>query len=165
MHWTVTLIMVTALGAGTAEETQEFDSYTTAYQAANAQHRPMLVILNLPGDEAEALPLEQLKQGQASRDLLDDYVVAVIDTGSEHGRKVHELFGKPALPRTVVIDERQEKQVFRTSNRLRPATLTAVLQQYRHGIPKTVTAGRPAGDGSLNSFQQGVGSCPNCRKF
>ena len=165
MHWNVTLIMVAALGTGVAPETNQFDSYTRAYWTANAAHRPLLVILTAPDTLAEELPLEQVKQDADGRELLSDYVVAVIDTGTEHGQKVHELFGSPSLPRTVVIDERQEKQVFRTSDRLQPATLTSVLEQYRDGVPKTVTAGRPVGSGSLNSFQQGSGTCPNCRRF
>ena len=165
MHWSVTLTMAAVLGAGAAPKTTEFDSYTKAYWTANAEHRPLLVILTAPGETTEKLPLAQVKEDAAGRELLSDYVVAVIDTGTEHGQKVHELFGNPSLPRTVVIDERQEKQIFRTSDRLQPATLTSVLEQYRDGVPKTVTVGRPVGDGSLNSFQQGTGSCPNCRKF
>jgi hypothetical protein len=165
MHWNIALTMMAALGAGVAPETTEFNSYTKAYWTANAEHRPLLVILTAPGEAAEELPLAQVKQDADGREILSDYVVAVIDTGTEHGQIVHELFGSPTLPRTVVIDERQEKQIFRTSDRLQPATLTSVLEQYRDGVPKTVTVGRPIGNGSLNSFQQGVGNCPNCRKF
>jgi hypothetical protein len=169
MHWSVTLVFVAALGANTPQATTEqFDSYSRAYSAASESHRPMLVILT-EGNAEQGTSLEALQQNETSRAVLGDYVVAVIDTRTDDGRKVHELFGAPALPRTVVIDERQEKQIFRTSDTLRPETLTAVLQQYRDGVPTTVTASRPisqpAVQGSLNYYQGSVGSCPNCRKF
>jgi len=169
MHWSVTFAMVAALGANTPASHQEFDSYSKAYWTASEMHRPMLVILNPSADSGEAVDLESVKQNEMSREVLDDYVVAVVDTSTEHGQKVYELFGKPTLPRTVVIDERQEKQIFQTSDTLRPETLTAVLEQYRDGAPKTVTAARPITQpviqGSLNYYQSGAGSCPNCRKF
>jgi hypothetical protein len=169
MHWSVTLVIAATLGANAPQETtQQFDSYSKAYWAASEAHRPMLVILT-DGNGAQASPLAVLQQSDASRDVLDDYVVAVIDTNTEHGKKVHELFGAPALPRTVVIDQEQKKQIFRTSDTLRPETLTSVLKQYRDGASATVTARRPisqpAVQGSLNYYQGGVGNCPNCRKF
>ena len=170
MHWSITLAMVAALGATTPEAPLEFESYSQAYWTASKAHRPMLVILNPTGDRDDAVKLETLKSDDKAREVLGDYVVAVIDTGTEHGQKVYELFGKPQLPRTVVIDERQDKQIFRTSDRLQLSTFTAVLEQYRHGVPQTVTAGRPVSGttvtgGSLNYYQSSAGSCPNCRKF
>jgi hypothetical protein len=169
MHWSVTLVFVAALGANAPQATTEqFDSYSKAYSAASESHRPMLVILT-DGNAEQGTSLEALQQNETSREVLGDYVVAVIDTRTEQGKKAHELFGTPTLPRTVVIDERQEKQIFRTSDTLRPETLSAVLQQYRDGAPTTVIANRPiaqpAVQGSLNYYQGGVGNCPNCRKF
>lgn len=169
MHWSVTLVFVAALGANTPQDTtQQFDSYSKAYWAASESHRPMLVILT-DGASEQGVSLDALQQNETSRGVLDDYVVAVIDVRTEHGKKVHQLFGAPALPRTVVIDGQQQKQVFRTSDSLRPETLGAVLKQYRNGAPETVTAQRPvsqpAVQGSLNYYQGGAGNCPNCRKF
>src|SRR5690606_26847505 len=174
MHWSVTLAFAAALGANAPQDNtpqtsaQQFDSYTQAYRAAGESHRPMLVILTDKQSE-QAVPLAALQQSEASREVLEDYVVAVIDTTTEHGKQVHELFGAPALPRTVVIDQEQKKQIFRTSDTLRPETLTSVLKQYRDGVPATVTARRPASQpavqGSLNYYRGGVGNCPNCRKF
>lgn len=173
MHWSVTLAFVAALGANAPQDNtpqpsaQQFDSYTQAYRVASDSQRPMLVILTDRQSE-QAVPLASLQQSEASREVLEDYVVAVIDTNTEHGKKVHELFGAPALPRTVVIDQ-QKKQIFRTSDTLRPETLSSVLKQYRDGVPASVTTRRPvsqpAAQGSLNYYQQGVGNCPNCRKF
>src|SRR5690606_17490665 len=75
-----------------AAEPESYTSYTDAYRVAKKNKRPMLVILN-PGKSAQvtSISLEDVKKTQARRDLLKDYVVAVIDTSTPHGKKVHEL--------------------------------------------------------------------------
>ena len=95
MHWSVTLVFVAALGANAPQATTEqFDSYSKAYWVASESHRPMLVILT-DGNAEQGTSLEVLQQNETSREVLGDYVVAVIDTRTEHGKKVHELFGAP----------------------------------------------------------------------
>jgi hypothetical protein len=175
MHWSVSLVLFASLGAAEAP-VAHFDSYTTAYEAASVVHRPMLVILNPAGDAASphSIQFENLVQTEQSREVLNDYVVAIIDTGTEHGRQVYDLFGQPDLPRVVVIDNQQKKQIFRTSEALEPARLIAVLTQYRSGelslaVPASTTAVSTAAGTSLpvaGSFQYYMqpGGCPNCRR-
>lgn len=167
MSWSVSLIVLASLSSPDAQTA--FGSYTKAYWTANAAHRPMLVILN-PAAEAGAestIALENLQQDERTRAVLSNYIVAIIDTGNEHGKAVHELFGSPPLPRVVVIDERQDKQVFQSSEHLAPADFARILEQYRtNAVPATTNVSRyhPTIQGSLNSFQQG-GTCPNCRRY
>lgn len=176
MYLSVSLIVMATLGASNAQTT--YDSYTKAYRAANEVKRPMLVILN-PGGEQEAqinpINLEVLQQDETTRAALDDYVVAVIDTGTAHGQVVYGLFGSPQLPRVVVIDERQDKQVYQTSEAITPTKLAGVLQQYKTNPVVRVSAkviqpspssgtGSPVFDGSFNSFVNPPGFCPNCRR-
>ena len=159
MSWSISLIVMASLSAHDAQTT--YGSYTKAYWTANAAKRPMLVIINPAGQESgphKAIEFDKLQQDERTRKALDDYVIAIIDTGTEHGKSVHGLFGSPELPRIVVIDERQDKQVFQSSEPLAPATLATVLEKHR---TNTVA---PAAPGSFNAFQQ-RGSCPNCRRF
>ncbi len=176
MYLSVSLIVMATLGATDAQTT--YDSYTKAYWTANAVKRPMLVILN-PSSEQVAqtnpITIEELQQDENTRVALEDYVVAVIDTGTAHGKVVHGLFGSPQLPRVVVIDERQDKQVYQTSESLTPTKLAGVLQEHKtnpvvrvsakviHPSPVTNT-GSPVFQGSFNSFANPPGNCPNCRR-
>ncbi|MGE0375292.1 MAG: hypothetical protein AB7I48_17890 [Planctomycetaceae bacterium] len=167
MSWSISLIVLASLSAPDAQTA--FGSYSKAYWTANAAHRPMLVILNPAADAGaeSTIALENLQQDERTRAALNDYIVAIIDTGNDHGKAVHALFGSPQLPRIVVIDERQDKQVFQSSDHLAPADLARILEEHRtNEIPPTTNVSRfhPAIQGSLNSFQQG-GSCPNCRKY
>ena len=158
MYWSVSLIVMASLSAPDAQTT--YGSYTKAYRAANAVHRPMLVVMNPAGENVsrqDIITAESLQQDERTRAMLNGYVVAIIDTGTEHGKTVHDLFGNPELPRIVVIDERQEKQVFQSSEPLEPAALARVLEQYR------TNAVVPAA-GSFNALKQNK-DCPTCRKF
>ncbi len=158
MYWSVSLIVMASLGAPDAQTT--YGSYTKAYRAANAVHRPMLVVMNPAGENVsrqDVITAESLVQDERTRAMLNGYVVAIIDTGTEHGKTVHGLFGNPELPRIVVIDERQEKQVFQSSEQLEPAALARVLERYR------TNAVVPAA-GSFDALQQEK-DCPICRKF
>lgn len=139
-----------------------FDSYTRAWHAAADVKRPMLVILNPAAQEvsaAEAISVEKLRGDPALAKLLDNYVVAEIDTGTEHGRRVHEIFGSKPLPRIIVIDEKQEQQVYRTSEHVQQSDLKQVLQRYRQGTAVSA-AGR-----DWSQPLSAPGSCPNCQRF
>ncbi len=155
MYWSVSLIVMASLGAPDAQRT--YGSYTKAYQAANAVHRPMLVVMNPAGKNASrenVITAERLQQDERTRAILDGYVVAIIDTGTEHGKTVHNLFGNPKLPRIVVIDERQEKQVFQSSEPLEPAALARVLKRYR-------TNAAPPAPKSIKALKEYLGIIPS----
>ncbi|MFG0333621.1 MAG: hypothetical protein ACF8TS_09695 [Maioricimonas sp. JB049] len=156
------VVAVLAVSATASAEGLEFDSYTKAYGKAKELARPMLVILNPSAGEVSSEPIvamEELRGDLKLSVLLNDYVVAVIDTGTEHGQKVHKLFGAPELPRVVVIDERQEKQVYQTSETLTTAELRTVLVKYRNGVP----ASRPAQVNWSQPYRQ-PGYCASCQR-
>lgn len=151
-----------SLGGMNAESgTQKFDSYTRAYHAAADAHRPMLVVLNPPDSQVSvggAIDVDALRRDVELAGVLGDYVVAEIDTGTEHGRKVHELFGSKALPRIVVIDADQKWQVYRTSAQLEKPALKSVLERYRGGA--TAAPVQWATQQYLTPSY-----CPNCQRF
>lgn len=151
-----------SLGGTNAESgTHKFDSYTRAYHAAADAHRPLLVVLNPPADQVStgaAIDVDALRRDAEMAGLLGEYVVAEIDTGTEHGRKVHELFGSKALPRIVVIDADQKWQVYRTSAQLEKPALKSVLERYRNG-----GAVAPVQWATQQSFSPSY--CPNCQRF
>ncbi|MFG0296012.1 MAG: hypothetical protein ACF8PG_08915, partial [Maioricimonas sp. JB045] len=81
-------VAATASAAETSEGL-EFDSYTKAYWKAKELARPMLVILNPSAGDVSSTPIvamDELKSDLKLSVLLNDYVVAVVDTGTEHGR-------------------------------------------------------------------------------
>lgn len=162
MSWSAALVLAfvgpmdSVKDVNLAPAQSTFASYTQAWHAAHDAKRPMLVILNPPADQsAQAISEETLRGDESLQPLLDDYVLAVIDTGTEHGKQVHELFGSAPLPRVVVIDKEQKYQVFRTSQKLSNGRLAKVLSDHKEG-----RASRPV----LNWGQPANSNCTSCQR-
>ncbi len=159
MHWSTLILLTAGLAAPEAVvEPLQFDSYTQAYRAAGTVHKPMLVILNPSVAQVSAtqtlqtITREQLQADERIAPLLDHYVVAVVDTGTEVGQEVHRRFGAPALPFVAVIDEYQKKQVYRSTTTPTLDTVATIVAKYKTGA-------------STSNLQAGAfGDCPNCRK-
>ena len=167
MHWSTMLLVACAIGDGdltqwTRTSTGMFESYTQAWHAAHEAERPMLVILNPAADESgDPIAVEDLKADERVSKLLDDCVVAVIDTGTDHGKKVHELFDNSPLPRVVVIDKEQKWQLYRTSGTVSNSRLAGALQQARDGETAAPTTVRQV---EWARSYTAPSSCPNCQR-
>jgi hypothetical protein len=113
-----------------------YHSYTQAYHAAQRMHLPMLVILN-PGKDARTslISMEDVQKTHERRNLLQNYVVAVVDTTTPHGQKVYALFGSPQLPMVSVIDNQQATQVYQTSASLYGQMWDQILTSYVNASP------------------------------
>lgn len=155
MHWSALLVLAFT---GPTQEVAHFapesaySSYADAWHAAHDSSRPMLVILN-PAEGQNAIDPQQLQANEALQPLLEEYVVAVIDTGTEHGKKDHQLFGSASLPRVVVIDKEQKKQVYKASGKISTDRLATVLDECRSGKPKPEF-----------SWAQPNSGCKNCQR-
>jgi len=129
------LVLLSALSGGTRESTV-YDDYKQAWQAGRAQKLPVLVILNPASDPAApSIDFEFLRRAGHRRELLGNYVVAVIDASTPGGQQVRKLFGSPALPRVSVIDREQKWQVYRTSKSLTAEDWNIVLETHQKGNP------------------------------
>lgn len=111
-----------------------YENYHQGLRAAEKAGKPMLVILN-PGPQtvSTAVTLEGVRKTRERRALLKNYVVVVINAASSHGRVVHRAYGRPKLPHVVILDKRQQYQIFTTSESLYGQRWTEILQTYRRG--------------------------------
>ena len=109
-----------------------FTNYDAAYREAQQTKKPLLVILN-PADESLAVKVEDVRKTQQRRDLLEKFVVVVIDTSTDHGETVNKLFNEKSLPHVSVIDRDQKWQLFRTSKKLQGEDWTRVLETFQNG--------------------------------
>jgi hypothetical protein len=129
------LILLAAL-SGDTYEPNVYDNYKQAWHAGRAQSLPVLVILN-PGEDTDSSPvdIEWLRRSRHRRDLLDNFVVAVIDVSTPEGKTAHKLFGSAALPRVSVLDRQQKWQIYRTSRNLSAEDWNVLLETHRKGDP------------------------------
>ena len=169
MRWSALLFAAVITGTATAEEvatrsveTAAYASYSQAWNAAQEAKQPMLVILN-PGAESapQAIDETALRADRKVADSLQGYVVAVIDTTTEEGKKVHQLFDAAPLPRIVVIDNKQETQVYRTSEKLTGSSLAKVLDQ--HKSPAAAPVESLVLPASFSAPARSYSNCPSCQ--
>ncbi len=134
MSWSVAFLLLAGVSANDKGKTEYFENYTQAYLAAEQAKLPMLVILN-PSREAGEKPisLDDIRTDEQSRKLLEKYIVAVIDTGTSHGKTMHKLFGSEKLPRVVVIDKTQTLQIYQSSEPHDGKQWTEVLEAFQSG--------------------------------
>ena len=138
MSWSVVVLLLSGVPAGEEEKPTHFQNYTEAYRAAEEAQQPMLVILNPSHDAGEKpISLDVVRRTKQRRELLEKYIVVVIDTGTSHGKTVHELFGSEALPRLVIIDKTQEWQIYRSSEPLDGPQWTQILRTFQSGQTST----------------------------
>jgi hypothetical protein len=115
-----------------------YSSYTQAYHTAQQTKKPMLVILNpAKGAKVSLISLEDVQKTRVRRELLQNYVVAVIDTSTPHGQKVQALFGSPQLPHVAIIDNTQAFQVYQTSETLYGQMWDNILTAFQKAEPVT----------------------------
>ncbi len=137
MDLSLSLLLVAGITIGdmnSKESLTHFDNYTKAYRAAQILKQPMLVILNPVVDSGQKpISLGDIRRTKQRRELLEKYIIVVLDTKTEHGKTCHKLFGSAPLPRVVVIDKRQKYQIFQTSEALYGQLWTKILETYRKG--------------------------------
>ena len=140
MSLSCTLLLIAgSFGVAETETWTQFDNYAQAYEAAKRTKQPMLVILNPGGNsETKAISVADVRRTEWRRTVLTNFVVAVIDTNTESGKRVHKAFGNDPLPHVSVIDKNQKYQLFNTSEKLYGQLWNQILQRYRGGVQPTV---------------------------
>jgi hypothetical protein len=128
------------------------------------------VVLN-PGPDSTGSRVEHglLTRSQHRRDLLTNYIVAVIDTSTERGERVWKQFGSAPLPRVAVIDKNLKVQIHRASAPLVAEDWNLLLEKYRAGLyiapPTVVSSTLSSGSFSSGSFSSGPALPGTIRSF
>ncbi|MFQ5732889.1 MAG: hypothetical protein ACE5KM_13165 [Planctomycetaceae bacterium] len=145
MSWSICLLMFAGIPAQppVVNPDAHFDNYHRALREARLTGKPLLVVLN-PGAESAVggISMSAIRKTRERRELLENYVVVVIDASTRHGRIVHRAYERPRLPHVAVLDKRQALQLFTTSETLYGQRWTEILQTYRNGV--RAVARRPA---------------------
>jgi hypothetical protein len=146
------LLLLAAISGSATESAQVYDNYKAAWQAGREKKLPVLVIFN-PGADSTApvVDVNTVRLASHRRELLSNYVVAVIDTSTPEGEATHKLFKSPPLPRVTVLDRHQKFQIYQTSKALSAEDWNLMLEKYQKGETPVVAA-KPAYD------------CPYCNR-
>ena len=137
-------------------------NYTAALAETRKNDRPLLVVLDKPGQAKEAVQEEQLEVKGEQGELLESYELCHVDASTKHGKKVADAFHATEFPFTAIIDKKGEyvltKKIGQLTRTLRKNTL-AKCQNGRQA-PKTYSSMFRGGvDTGISTGNTGCKAC------
>jgi hypothetical protein len=111
-------------------------TYAEAYHAGKAARRPVLVVIDKPGDAAYRIDQVSLVRTDIGADeaaLLASYELCHIDAGTPYGQDVAKRFGATQFPYVAITDKRVEFLLTQHTGRMSQQQWLATLAKYRTG--------------------------------
>lgn len=170
----LTLVAAVAVTQG-AQAPQWESDYGKALKQARSDNRPMLVVLDKPGQEVDA---KLMSDPEAS--ALKKYDLCHVDVSSEYGKEVAKVFNAKSFPFIAVADKGAEVLLHTHSGKISESTWNTTLVKFQNGEkPQRHVSYKPT-SGSVSTtsyaapvqeysapvyYQQNSSSyCPNCQK-
>ncbi len=125
------VVLALSWAAGTSEMSWSND-YGRSLEAAKAEQKPLLVVLDVPRDPLQRLDQLAVLPEEGDAELLRDYKRCHIDVSTEYGRRVAAAFKTTTFPHTVIIDRTASVKIFKKDGKF------ATQQEWR----KTLVAHR-----------------------
>jgi len=164
------LALAIAVGATTATPTplQWQSDYGKALAATRADSRPLLVVLDLPGNSKTAVETKQVAKDAAQKKLLSAYQLCHVDVSTKYGKKVAKAFGASSFPYTAIIDKSASVVICRKVGQLSNDQWQKTLAKYKTGQRNTKVARTTFYRGSQTNGSAYPpvaipADCPSCR--
>ncbi len=164
-----TLALSSAAAAPKAVEWQS--DYGKALEATRADDRPLLVVLDVPGDEKKSVETDQVKPDGEQADLLAKYQLCRIDASTEYGKRVAEVFKANKFPFTAIIDKTGSVVLTKKQGQLTDDEWNQTLKNYKSGERSSLrytSAYRGLGSSSYSPSTSSTivspSYCPSCQR-
>ncbi len=131
------------------------DDYGAALRQAEAEGRPLLVVIGNPGDQRAVTHLATLRNDPRADKLLAPYKLCRIDTSTDYGQRVAKAFRATSFPHTVVIDNTASVKLFKHTGEMTAADWQTTLVRF--------ASGERVEGSTVTSAQNYTRYCPNCR--
>jgi|GEM_PF-1263081 len=133
----VHFVALTAIALSSAvaanQPTQWQADYGKALAATRGDDRPLLVVLDVPGEPKSAVQEKQLKAEGKQAKLLAPYQLCHVDASTEYGQKVAKAFKAEKLPMTAIIDKTGSVVLTKKQGQLTDTEWNEILVAYQKG--------------------------------
>ncbi len=138
--------------------------YGKALEATRKDDRPLLVVLDVPGNPQSELETEQLESKGEQAELLDAYQLCHVDVSTSYGKKVADAFHATEFPFTAIIDKTGSIVLCKKAGKISDAEWQETLEKYQAGEKSSAT--------NHTAFYRGSGDktsvvspsyCPSCQ--
>lgn len=111
-----------------ADEAQWHTDYGTALKQTRSDDRPLLMVIDQPGDTKLSLPQDLLDQADG-----ETYDLCHVDAGTKYGKKVAEAFKTAELPYVAFIDKAGKVILHSETGKITTDEFTSLQTKYRTG--------------------------------
>ena len=111
-------------------------NYGKALAATREDNRPLLVVLDVPGDPEEAAEETQLELDGEQGELLESYQLCHVDVSTKYGKKVAEAFRAKEFPFTAIIDKTGSVVLMKQEGQISQDKWEQTLAKYQSGEQK-----------------------------
>lgn len=145
-----TLMLLAVLGTGqVATDSAWLSDYGVALQRTKETGKPLLIVIDLPGNAAARVEQISYRAGSTD-DLLKYYVLCRVDASSKYGQAVAQAFQTSTLPHTAIIDKRGERILYAKNGQFSGEEWTTTLTTYWRG--ERLVSYQPVVSQSYQSF-------------
>lgn len=129
MNGLIATLIVTAsgVGAATSDSNGWIADYGKALTAARRDGRPLLIVLDKPGNPAESIDDSPILRAPRQQRMLAKYELCRVDVSTRKGKRVAEAFGATQFPFTAVTDTSCSVIVSRTAGKQTEQSWTRIL--------------------------------------
>lgn len=167
-----TLAIAAAVASPAVEAPQWESDYGKALEQVRADDRPLLVVLDKPGEEVDAKLLSAKDDKTLSK-----YDLCRVDVSTEYGQKVAKAFGAKSFPHVAFVDKTGAVVLHTHQGKISADTWNSSLTKYQTGEqPQRHIVMRPTSETStviyeaqpVMQYEQPVyrdnSYCPSCQK-
>lgn len=113
--------------------------YGKALAATRQDDRPLLVVLDIPGDPKAEVETEHFEIEGKQGKLLEAYQLCHVDVSTKYGKKVAEAFRAKKFPFTAIIDKTGSVVLVKKSGQISSDQWQETLAKYQKGEQTTKT--------------------------
>ncbi len=157
------VVAVSAVSSG-AHTVQWQADYGKALAATRQDDRPLLVVLDIPGDPKAAVETEHFEIEGKQGKLLGAYQLCHVDVSTKYGKKVAEAFRAKQFPFTAIIDKTGSIVLVKKAGQISSDQWQETLAKYQKGEQTTKTHSTSFyRGGSATSKVESPSGCKSCQ--
>ena len=160
------VVAISSLAASSVSGTTDLEwqsDYAKALEATRHNDRPLLVVLDVPGDPQEALETKQLDTKGEQSALLGAYQLCHVDVSTEYGKKVADAFRAKQFPFTAIIDKTGSVVLVKKAGQISSDEWEETLATYQSGVQSTKTYTTLYRGGVESASTISNGGCKACQ--
>lgn len=161
----LTVVAAAAIGAP-AEAPQWESDYGKALEQVRADDKPLLVVVEKPGQAVDEALMETESDG-----ALQKYDLCRVDASTEYGQKVADAFKAKSFPYVAFIDKTGSVVLHSHQGKITESTWNSSLTKYQAGVkPHVVMKAEVESypvqyeSSPVHYTQPSSSYCPSCQK-